>query len=211
MRQKRMAAYVGVYTTTNFATKPPRIEHYRGPTWICSYGCAYLLQVLLSYAKTILFSPMDPQTKLGQRGTQSAIAITGVDPVHYDPIVPTLTDVTELAVGGTIQGTHAHNAVMNTIAQNTPVQNLIEAPKRQTKSRAVSLLSNASIDNRSNLIPLDNNNIVTPIHVDALEDALRGHPDPSFVLKLCSDLRFGARLGYDGPRKSKFSKPEVCH
>ena len=50
--------------------------------------------------------------------------------------------------------------------------------KRQTKSRAVSLLSNTSIDNRSNLIPLDNNNIVTPIHVDALEDALRGHPDP---------------------------------
>ena len=62
------------------------------------------------------------------------------------------------------------------------------------------------IDNRSNLIPLDSNNIVTPIHVDALEDALRGHPDPSFVLKLCSDLRFGARLGYDGSRKSKFSK-----
>ena len=78
---------------------------------------------------------MDPQTKLGKRGTHSAIAITGVDPVHYDPIVPTLTDVTELAVGGTIQGTHAHNPVMNTIAQNTPVQNPIEAPKRQTKSR----------------------------------------------------------------------------
>ena len=149
---------------------------------------------------------MDPQTKLGQRGTQSAIAITGVDPVHYDPIVPTLTDVTELAVGGTIQGTHVHNPVMNTIAQNTPVQNPIGAPKRQTKSRSVSLLSNTSIDNRSNLIPLDSNNIVTPIHVDALEDALHGHPDPSFVLKLCSDLRFGARLGYNGPRKSKFSK-----
>ena len=147
-----------------------------------------------------------PSTKLGQRGTQSAIAITGVDPVHYDPIVPTLTDVTELAVGGTIQGTHAHNPVMNAIAQNTSIQNPIEAPKTQTESRAVSLLSNTSIDHRSNLIPLDNNNIVTPIHVDALEDALRGHPDPSFVLKLRSDLRFGARLGYDGPRKSKFSK-----
>ena len=80
---------------------------------------------------------MDPQTKLRQQGTQSAIAITGVDPVHYDPIVPKLTDVTELAVGGTIQGTHAHNPVMNTIAQNTPVQNPIKAPKRQTKSRAV--------------------------------------------------------------------------
>ena len=94
---------------------------------------------------------------------------------------------------------------MNTTAQNTPVQNPIEAPKRPIKSRAVSLLPNNSIDNRSNLIPLDNN-VVTPIHVDALEDALRGHPDPLFVLKLCSDLRFGARFGYDGPRKSKFSK-----
>ena len=47
---------------------------------------------------------MDPQKKLGQRGTQSAIAITGVDPVHYDPIVPTLTDVTELSVGGNHPG-----------------------------------------------------------------------------------------------------------
>ena len=93
---------------------------------------------------------------------------------------------------------------MNTTAQNTPVP--IEDPKRSIKSRAVSLLPNNSIDNRSNLIPLDNNNVVTPIHVDALEDALHGYPDPSFVLKLCSDLRFGARLGYDGPCKSKFSK-----
>ena len=96
---------------------------------------------------------MDPQTKLEQRGTQSAIATL----THQS--VPTLTDVTELAVGGTIQGTHAHNPVMNTIAQNTPIQNPIEAPKRQTKCRAVSLLSNTSIDNRSNLIPLDSNNI----------------------------------------------------
>ena len=149
---------------------------------------------------------MDPQTKLGQRGTQSAIAITGVDLVHYDPIVPTLTNVTELAVGGTIQGTHVRNPVMNTTVQNTPVQNPIRAPKRSIKSRAVSLIPNNSIDNRSNSIPSDNNNLVTPIHVDSLEDAHRGHPDPSFGLKLCSDLRFGARLGYNGPRKFKFSK-----
>ena len=40
-----------------------------------------------------------PSDKAGQRGTQSAIAITGVDPVHYDPTVLTLIDVTELAVG----------------------------------------------------------------------------------------------------------------
>lgn len=51
-----------------------------------------------------------------------------------------------------------------------------------------------------------NRNIVTPIYVDVLEHALRGHPDPSFVLKLCSDLRFGARIGYEGPRVPKVSK-----
>lgn len=211
MRQKRMAVWVGVYTTTNFVTKPLRVEHCRGPILICSYGCAFSPQVLFSYARIIPFSLMDPQTKLGQRGTQSATAITGVDPAHYDPIVPTLTDVTELAVGGHIQGTHVHNPVRKTIATmptKTPLHrrwrlNPTEASRSPIENRTVNLISN--IDNSSNSIPLDST-IVTPIHVDALDDALRGHPDPSFVLKLCSDLRFGARLGYDGPRMSKFSK-----
>ena len=47
----------------------------------------------------------DPQTKLGQRGTEFATATTGVELAHYNPIAPsTLTDVTELAVAGTILG-----------------------------------------------------------------------------------------------------------
>jgi hypothetical protein len=59
---------------------------------------------LLSCGKIIPFFLVDPQTKLGQGGTEFATATTGVDIAHYDSIAPTLTDVTELAVGGIILG-----------------------------------------------------------------------------------------------------------
>ena len=36
--------------------------------------------------------------------------------------------------------------------------------------------------------------VVTPIYVDILENALNGYHNPLFVLKLCSNLRFGARV-----------------
>ncbi len=60
---------------------------------------------------------------------------------------------------------------------------LTVAPRRQPENRTDSHKSN--INNSSNLIPLAfDHTIVTPIHVDALEHALLGHPDRSFVLKL---------------------------
>ena len=59
--------------------------------------------------------------------------------------------------------------------------------------------------NSSNSIPLDNT-IVMPIRIDVREDNLCGHPNSLLILKLFSDMRFGACLGYDGPRMSKFSK-----
>lgn len=49
-------------------------------------------------------------------------------------------------------------------------------------------------------------NVVTPIHVDTLENVLNEHLDPSFVLKLCSELRFGTRVGYEGLRIPKVSE-----
>ena len=167
--------------TINFVIKPRRVD------------CGKIIPFFLT----------NPQTQLGQRGTEFATATTGVDLAHYDPIALTLTDVTELAVGGTILGTNVHNPVGKMITTTATLHNLPVAPQRPTENRIVSLKS--SIYKSSNSIPLDNT-IVTPIRVDALEDALCGHPDSSFVLKLCSDLRFGARLGYDGPRMSKFSK-----
>ncbi len=148
---------------------------------------------------------MDPQTGLGQRGTEFATATTGVDLAHFDPIAHTFTNATALAVGENIPGTNVHKPAKNPHETKINPPDLTVAPRRQPENRTDSHKSN--INNSSNLIPLAfDPTIVTPIRVDALEHALLGHPDRSFVLKLCSDLRFGARLGYDGPRMSKFSK-----
>ena len=148
---------------------------------------------------------MDPQTGLGQRGTEFATATTGVDLAHFDPIAHTFTNATDLAVGENIPGTNVHKPAKNPHETKINPPDLTVAPRRQPENRTDSHKSN--INNSSNLIPLAfDPTIVTPIRVDALEHAHLGHPDRSFVLKLCSDLRFGARLGYDGPRMSKFSK-----
>ena len=57
----------------------------------------------------------------------------------------------------------------------------------------------------------DNHNIPstgtpTPVLVDKLEGQLKDHPDQPFVQKLCTELREGARIGYDGPRISRRAK-----
>ena len=195
--------------TINFAIKPPRVEHCRGPTLTCSYGCVFSPLALLGCGKIIPFFLTDPQTKLGQRGTEFATARTGVDLAHYDPIALTLTDVTELAVGETILGTNVHNPVGKMITTTTTLHNPPVAPRRPTENRTVSL--KCSIYNSSNSIPLDNT-IVMPIRVDALEGALCEHPNSSFVLKLCSDLRFGAHLGLRWSSHVQiFEKPQICH
>ena len=46
----------------------------------------------------------------------------------------------------------------------------------------------------------------TPIWVDKLEDQLQDHPDQPFVQKLCTELREGARIGYEGPQISRRAK-----
>ena len=157
--------------TTNFVTKPPYVEHCRGPTLICSYGCVFSPLALLSCRKIIPFFRTDSQTKLGQRGTEFATATAGVDLAHYDTIAPTLTDVTKLAVGGTILGTNVHNPVGKIITTKTTLHNPPIALRWPTENRTVSLKSNTY--NSSNSIPLDNT-IVMPIHVDTLEYALCG-------------------------------------
>ena len=42
---------------------------------------------------------------------------------------------------------------------------------------------------------------VTPINVDLLESMLVDHPDRDFVVGLCSGLREGFKIGYQGPRQ----------
>jgi hypothetical protein len=48
--------------------------------------------------------------------------------------------------------------------------------------------------------------IPTPINVNLLEKALKGHPDRQFVSQLCQNLRHGARIGFQGKRVQRFSK-----
>ena len=46
----------------------------------------------------------------------------------------------------------------------------------------------------------------TPKNVEILEKELLGHPDHTFVNKLCSELREGAHIGYNGPRVPRLAK-----
>ena len=48
------------------------------------------------------------------------------------------------------------------------------------------------------------NTIVTPVNVSLLRRGLSGHPNQSFVNKLCSELTDGAHIGYSGPRSPAF-------
>jgi len=45
----------------------------------------------------------------------------------------------------------------------------------------------------------------TPIDVDRLQLELSDHPDRDYVDSLIHMLRFGARIGYTGPRKPRIS------
>ena len=53
----------------------------------------------------------------------------------------------------------------------------------------------------SNLHPVS-----TPINVDILERELSHHLDPNFAHDLISALRYGAHVGYTGPRKPRVSR-----
>ena len=46
----------------------------------------------------------------------------------------------------------------------------------------------------------------TPVNVNSLERVLVDHPDRLFVLHLCNILRYGADIGYRGPRVPRFSR-----
>ena len=47
--------------------------------------------------------------------------------------------------------------------------------------------------------------VSTPINVSRLASELTRHPDQVFVSRLINSLKFGARIGYEGPQKSRTS------
>lgn len=52
----------------------------------------------------------------------------------------------------------------------------------------------------------DKPKIVSPINVERLEFELQAHPNQAFVNKLCTELREGARIGYEGARTPRISR-----
>ena len=48
--------------------------------------------------------------------------------------------------------------------------------------------------------------VSSPIDIDRLQHELLSHPNHNFVTSLIHNLRFGARIGYTGPRKPRISR-----
>lgn len=86
----------------------------------------------------------------------------------------------------------AARTVANSTANTTPTADV------QLKNRAISA-EESKIYTQS-LKPS------TPINVDILESLLTNHPDPSFVSFVCTGLRNGFQIGYEGARQPYFAK-----
>ena len=56
---------------------------------------------------------------------------------------------------------------------------------------------------RAEIIDTEQEQAITPIHVDVLKQQLKSHPNQNLVRKLCNELAEGARIGYNGPRVSR--------
>ena len=48
--------------------------------------------------------------------------------------------------------------------------------------------------------------VFTPLNVDLLATELVNHPDTSFVNSLVNALRYGTRIGYQGPQRERVSR-----
>ena len=99
------------------------------------------------------------------------------------------TDISAIAVTGNMP---------DFTVQRTKVFNHIENKKRSIHPAASAIPTKT---NDSNVV-----RSLTPIFVANLEDSLAGHPDPTLVSQLCSNLKDGARIGFEGQRAPRFSK-----
>ena len=126
---------------------------------------------------------MDPNI-IPPRGPQGASAGTSIRPVHVaETNVNTAISVT--AVTG------------NT--REIPVQ-AMKGPEEKKSFTKPEAITSPSKQNTNILNPL------TQIFVSKLEDFLADHPDPMLVSQLCTNLRVGARIGFEGHRTPRFSK-----
>ena len=128
---------------------------------------------------------MDPKNTLPSGPNEGAFATTSIG----------LASVSETLVDSAtfVTGAMAHT-------QEISVQSF--KGREQTKSShptANAISTEPSANALTYLTP-------TPIVITKLEDALAGHPDTRFVSQLCDNLRYGARIGFEGERTPRFSK-----
>jgi hypothetical protein len=177
--------------TTNFVTKPPRVEHCRGANihmqlWLRIFT-ASSIHLRKDY---FLFSNGTPSKARAARDGICHSYNRG-KPCPLRPNCPYTHRCNRIGCGEN----HPGYQCPQSRGENDHNENHTSQSVRIEDQQKIELLVKSVVHTIacSNSIPLDNT-IVTSIRVDAHEDALRGHPDSSFVLKLCSDLRFDRML-----------------
>ena len=148
------------------------------PLWLRTFT---VNQSVLLQEHASLFSngPYNNDSEAVAKGTEFATTSTVTDPVCLPPAA-TATCVTNQAV------------LAATPALSAP-KTLYDAVEQEGQSHPV-------------VVSSFNDSVVTPIDVERLEYELRSHPKPTFVGKLCKELREGAHIGYEGPRLAREAK-----
>ena len=73
---------------------------------------------------------------------------------------------------------------------------VMKGPEEKKSSTQPEAIASPSKQNTSIINPLP------PIFVSKLEDFLADHPDPTLVSQLCTNLKVGARIGFEGAKNS---------
>ncbi len=98
-------------------------------------------------------------------------------------------------------GTSATVVKGNTPGSTVPPMGGAENTQTRNINPAANIV--ATLENKTTV---GNIAIPTPIDVFKLELSLVEHPDPNFVAQLCTNLRCGAHIGFEGERAPRFSK-----
>lgn len=101
--------------------------------------------------------------------------------------------------------THVPTAIFVTAATAHTPDVIVQSIKGHEQTKTVRPTASA-IPTELNANNVRKYLIPTPIVVTKLEDTLAGHANPQFVSQLCDNLRYGARIGFDGQRIPRFSK-----
>ena len=133
--------------------------------------------------RNALFSTMDPNI-MPPRGPKGASAGTSTGPAHVAEANANIAMSVTAVTGNT---------------REIPVQ-VMKGPEEKKSFTQPEAIASPSKLNTSIINPL------TPIFVSKFEYFLADHPDPTLVSQLCTNLRVGACIGFEGQRTPRFSK-----